>query len=368
MSARIPSFRRGFLVAATAAPALLVSFSLLAKDVCTDEQDLVSDQAGVAAHQDANLVNAWGVAFIPGGFAWVANNHSGTSTAYDGAGVALPLVVAIPGPASGGTGAPTGVVYNATTDFVETGAVTSAPASLIFAGEDGVISAWNNAIDGTAARRMADRSANGSIYKGVAVANNGAANFVYATDFHNGKVDVFDKTFAVTTLPGGFSDKRNPKGYAPFGIQNVGGLLYVTYAQQDANREDDVPGKSKGFVDCFDANGFLIRRFAQRAHLDAPWGVAQAPADFGDFGGRLLVGNFGDGSISAFEFDSGHFVGQLRQTNGRPRTIDGLWGIAFGNDAHSQPHQTLFFAAGPGGEAHGLYGRLDTAECAKGKK
>jgi len=359
--------RRRFLVAACAAPALVASFALFAKDQCTDEQDLVADAGTGAAHADANLLNAWGVAFVPGGYAWVANNHSATSTAYDGAGVALPLVVTIPGPAVGGAiGAPTGVVYNATQDFVETGA-TSGPATLIFAGEDGVISAWNSTVDGAAARRMADRSGAGAIYKGVAVANNGAANFVYATDFHNGKVDVFDKGFGFVTSPGGFTDKHVAKGYAPFGIQNVGGVLYVTYAQQDGNAEDDVPGKSKGFVNCFDANGFLLRRFAQRAHLNAPWGIAQAPADFGDFGGKLLVGNFGDGTISAFEIDTGHFVGQLRQTNGHPRAIDGLWGIAFCNDAHSQPHQTLFFAAGPGGEAHGLYGRLDAADCAHGK-
>jgi len=360
--------RRRFLVVAFAAPAFVATIAFSAKDQCTDETDLVADANGAAAHADTNLLNAWGVAFVPGGYAWVANNHSSTSTAYDGAGVALPLVVTIPGPAvSGAPGTPTGVVYNATPDFVETDGVTSAPATLIFAGEDGVISAWKSSIDGTAARRMADRSAAGAIYKGVAIANNGSANLLFATDFHNGKVDVFDKEFAPTTSAGGFEDRHIPRGYAPFGIQNVGGVLYVTYAQQDKDREDDVPGKSRGFVDCFDANGFLLRRFAQRAHLNAPWGIAQAPADFGDFGGRLLVGNFGDGTISAFEIDSGHFVGQLRQTNGHPRAIEGLWGIAFGNDAHDQPHQTLFFAAGPDDEAHGLYGRLDAADCAHGK-
>ncbi len=370
MSANARSSTRHVFIVAAVSPVLVVALSALAKHQCADETDLVADTSGPAAHADPNLVNPWGVAFVPGGDAWVSNNHTGTSTAYDGTGAALPLVVAIPGPAGGAaTGAPTGVVYNATSDFVETGVVTSAPATLIFAGEDGVIAAWNNSLDGPAARRVADQSAAGSVYKGVAIANNGAANFVFATDFHNGKIDVFDKNFAlVPSTPGGFADKTIPKGFAPFGIQNVGGVLYVTYAQQDADRMDDVPGKSQGFVNCFDANGFRLRRFAQRAHLNAPWGIAQAPADFGESGTNILVGNFGDGTISAFDVGSGQFMGQLRVTNGEVRAIEGLWGIAFGNDARSQPHQSLFFAAGPGGEGHGLYGRIDAADCANGKK
>jgi uncharacterized protein (TIGR03118 family) len=369
MSERFGPRRRRFLVAAFAAPAFVATIALSKTEQCTVELDLVADADGAAAHTDANLVNAWGVAFVPGGFAWVANNHSSTSTAYDGAGVALPTVVTIPGATgSGNPGAPTGVVYNATPDFVEGDGATAAPATLIFAGEDGVISAWKGALDGTTARLVADSSAGGAIYKGLAIANDGAANFLYATDFHNGKVDVFDKAFAPFTSPGGFQDKKIPKGYAPFGIQNVGGLLYVTYAQQDANKQDDTPGKSKGFVNCFDANGFLVRHFAQRAHLNAPWGMAQAPTDFGGFGKNLLVGNFGDGTISAFDIESAHFVGQVSKLTGKPVAIEGLWGIAFGNDAHVQPHQTLFFAAGPGDEAHGLYGRLDPGDCVRGGK
>jgi uncharacterized protein (TIGR03118 family) len=364
MFAKTALSRSRFLFAmAACAGAATIALSA-AMDQCANEQDLVSDQSGgSAAHQDANLVNAWGVAFVPGGFAWVANNHSATSTAYDGAGTALPLVVTIPGPTAGTAGAPTGVVHNPTADFTETNGVTTEPATLIFAGEDGVISAWNNTIDGTTGRKMADQSSANAIYKGIAMANDGSSNHLYATDFHNGKIDVFDKTFALVPSAGGFADKQIPKGYAPFGIQNVGGLLYVTYAQQDANKQDDTPGKSKGFVDCFDANGFKIRRFAQRAHLNAPWGMAQAPSDFGAFGGNLLVGNFGDGTVTAFDVETGHFMGQLRGADGKTKSVEGLWGIAFGNDAHSQPHATLFFAAGPGGEAHGLYGRLDGTAC-----
>ena len=366
MTARAVLARHPFAAAAVAAFAVGTSIALSAPKQCADEHDLVSDQAAVADHQDALLLNAWGVAFVPGGYAWVANNHSATSTAYDGTGAKLATVITIPGPAAGGAGAPTGVVYNSTCDFLENGEGNPAPATLIFAGEDGVISSWNGAIDGNTAQRRADRSAASAIYKGVAIANNGAANFVYATDFHNGAVDVFDKNFGLVTVPGGFADSTIPKGYAPFGIQNVGGVLYVTYAQQDANAEDDVPGKSKGYVNCFDANGFRLRRFAQRAHLNAPWGIAQAPSDFGDLGNRLLVGNFGDGTITAYDIASGHFEGQLRGTDGKTASIEGLWGIAFGNDAHDQPHQTLFFAAGPGDEANGLYGRLDAGDCPQG--
>lgn len=359
--------RNRFIAAAVIATATGATIALSATKQCADEHDLVSDQAAVADHQDADLVNAWGVAFVPGGDAWVANNHSATSTAYDGTGAKLGLVITIPGPAAGGTGAPTGVVHNSTQDFVNTQGLNSGPATLIFVGEDGVVSAWaGNTIDGTAAERRADRSAASAIYKGVAIANNGAANFIYATDFHNGKVDVFDKDFNLVTTPGGFVDTQIPKGYAPFGIQNVGGVLYVTYAQQDANAEDDVPGKSKGYVNCFDANGFRLKRFAQRAHLNAPWGIAQAPSDFGELGNRLLVGNFGDGTITAYDLATGHFEGQVRTSDGHPTAIPGLWGIAFGNDAHSQPHNTLFFAAGPGDEAHGLYGSLTPGDCAHG--
>lgn len=366
MSSRTAFHRHPLVVAAVAAAVTGASVAICATKQCADEHDLVSDQAAVADHEDALLLNAWGVAFVPGGYAWVANNHSATSTAYDGTGAKLATVITIPGPASGGAGAPTGVVHNATPDFVETVGEGSAPATLIFAGEDGVISAWAGGIDGNTAQRRADRSGASAIYKGVAIANNGVANFVYATDFHNGKVDVFDKDFNLVTTPGGFADSQLPNGYAPFGIQNVGGVLYVTYAQQDADAEDDVPGKSKGFVNCFDANGFRLKRFAQRAHLNAPWGIVQAPGDFGELGNRLLVGNFGDGTISAFDLATGHFEGQLRGADGKPTSIEGLWGIAFGNDAHDQPHQTLFFAAGPGDEEHGLYGRLDAGDCPQG--
>lgn len=365
MTVKIAFTRHRFLVAAVAATAAGASLALSAPKQCADEQDLVSDQAGAADHEDAQLLNAWGVAFVPGGRAWVANNHSGTSTAYDGTGAKLGTVITIPGPAAGGAGAPTGVVHNATTDFVETVGADTAPATLIFAGEDGVISAWAGAIDGTTAQRRAEAD-DGAIYKGVAIANNGVANFVYATDFHNGKVDVYDKDFNLVTVPGGFADKQIPKKYAPFGIQNVGGVLYVTYAQQDQDAEDDAPGKSRGFVNCFDANGFRLRRFAQHAHLNSPWGIAQAPADFGELGNRVLIGNFGDGTITAYDIASGHFEGQLRGPDGKTTAIGGLWGIAFGNDANSQPHQTLFFAAGPGDEEHGLYGRLDLGDCPHG--
>jgi uncharacterized protein (TIGR03118 family) len=329
-----------------------------------------------APNKDSNLVNAWGIAFNPNGFVWVANAATGTSTLYDGDGTPSPkppLVVTVPPPKnatppSAPTGIPTGIVFSSGTDFIVTKGGVPGPSRFIFATEDGTLSAWAPNVDSTNAILQVDNSGSGAIYKGLALAANGGGHYLYATDFHNNKIDVFDATFAPVPLSSStfsnFSDPKLPQGYAPFGIQNINGNLYVTYAKQDAGAEDDVAGRGFGFVNVFDANGNLIRRFASRGSLNAPWGLALAPADFGRFSNTLLVGNFGDGRINAYDLATGEFRGQLRQANSRPIQpiqpiqIDGLWGLSFGNGVQKQPTNVLFFTAGPNDETQGLYGRI----------
>jgi uncharacterized protein (TIGR03118 family) len=291
---------------------------------------------------------------------WVADNGTGVATIYDGNGVKASLVVTIP-PPPGGTppSAPTGIVASTGNDFVVTKGTVSGASRFIFSTEDGTIAGWSPAVDATNAVIAVDNSASGAIYKGLALAGTGAGRFLYATDFHHNRVDVFDSSFHPVTTAGGFMDPKLPDHYAPFGIQNILGNLYVTYAKQDDDAEDDVAGPGFGFVNVFDANGNLIRRFASRGVLNAPWGVALAPADFGRFSNRLLIGNFGDGRISAFDLATREFMGQLRTGPGEPLEIEGLWGIAFGNGVASQRPNWLFFSAGPGDEEHGLYGRIE---------
>ena len=339
--------------------------------------NLVSDGAVPAAHTDANLKNPWGVVFNGGGPllapVWVANNGTNTSTLYDGNGAGVPLSLPIPNPllpfvfnipaGQNGDAAPTGIVYNATSDFVVAGVVPVPPltaaASFIFSGEAGTIAAWTTG-DLTNAMTVYDDGAGGAIYKGLANASNGTANFLYATDFHNNKVDVFDKDFKKVAAPGGFVDPSLPVGYAPFGIQAVANKIYVTYAQQKApDNHDEVDGAGLGYVDLFDADGNMLQRVVSGGPLNAPWGIALAPKDFGSFSDALLIGNFGDGLINAFNPANGAFLGSLSDASGKPIAFPGLWGICFGNDVMSQPHNTLFFAAGINDEADGLYGRID---------
>ncbi len=207
--------------------------------------------------------------------------------------------------------------------------------------------------------------ASGAVYKGLAIGSVGTDNFLYAANFHAGTIDVFDKNFAPASLAGSFSDPRIPTGFAPFNIQNLEGKLYVTYAKQDATKHDDVAGKGNGFVDVFDTDGNFIQHVASRGHLNSPWGLVFAPADFGRFSNDLLVGNFGDGRINAYswEGDHFHFHGQLRGPDGQPITIDGLWALRFGNGApNSGPTNFLFFTAGINGEDDGLFGSLSACE------
>jgi uncharacterized protein (TIGR03118 family) len=318
---------------------------------------LVADTAD-AAHVDPNLVNGWGIAFNPTGFVWVADAGTSKSTLYDGKGVPQALVVTIP-PAPSGPASPTGIVFNGTADFaVSQGGVTAA-SPFLFATESGTVAGWSPTVNRTSAITAFDGSATAASYKGLALATSGGANRLYAADFHNNRVDVFDRTFAKVTAAGGFQDAMLPAGYAPFGIQAVGNRIFVAYAQQDALAHDANKGAGLGVLNVFDTDGMLIKRLVTGGPLNAPWGIAMAPADFGTFSSSLLVGNFGDGRINAFDPDTGDLRGTLARSDGTPIVIDGLWGIAFGNGVNDQPTRTLFFAAGPNDETHGLYGRID---------
>ncbi|CAE6746157.1 MULTISPECIES: TIGR03118 family protein [Paraburkholderia] len=319
---------------------------------------LVSDGAVSAPHTDPNLKNGWGVAFNPKGFVWVADNGTSVATLYDGNGVPQSLVVSIPNGTSG-TANPTGIVFNGTTDFTVTQGGKSGVGAFIFSGEGGTITAWAPAVAPTNAIVMFDGGSAGAVYKGLALASNGTANFLYATDFHNNRIDVFDTNFAKVAMPGKFQDATLPAGFAPFGIQAIGSKLFVTYAKQDAAAHDNVDGSGLGFVDVFDTSGNLLQHFASAGPLNAPWGVAQAPGNFGRFSGDILVGNFGDGTINAFDPASGQSLGTINLSNGTTFVQPGLWGIAFGNGLDNQPTNTLFFAAGPNDEANGVYGRID---------
>jgi uncharacterized protein (TIGR03118 family) len=327
--------------------------------------NLVSDQTDVANHTDANLVNAWGIVMSQTTPAWISNNGSGVSTVYDGLGNAVgtpPLAVQIPAPPSapsGATGTPTGIVSNPTTGFIVTKGTASGASRFIFATEDGVIAGWSPAVDATHAIIAKDNSGSGAVYKGLAIGANGSSAMLYATDFHNARIDVFDMSFNPGLPPGAFFDPTIPIGFAPFGIQVINGNVYVSYAMQDEEKHDDSPGKGFGYVNVFDPNGVLLGRVISQGKLNSPWGMALAPAGFGKFANSLLVGNFGNGRINAYDLATGNFMGQLKGANRKALKIDGLWGLAFGNGFNNAPVNTLYFTAGPFGELHGLYGRLD---------
>jgi len=311
----------------------------------------------LAAVTDPDLVNPWGIVHSPTSPFWIADNGSGLSTLYTGSGAKVPLTVTVPPPGGApGPSAPTGIVFNPTSDFQ---VAASKPAHFIFDTEDGTIAAWAS---GTSAILEVDNSGSSAVYKGLALANNGSGNFLYASNFHAGTVDVFNSSFTKTSLSGSFTDPSMPAGYAPFDIQNLGGDLYVTYAKQNAAKHDDVAGPGNGYIDVFDLNGDLLRRLVSNGPLDSPWGLTIAPTGFGTYGGDLLVGNFGDGTIDVFNPLNGHFINTLDGPGNVPVVIQGLWGLEFGNGASGGSADTLYFTAGiPGGgavEDHGLFGSL----------
>jgi uncharacterized protein (TIGR03118 family) len=321
---------------------------------------LVSDGSSPAPNTAADLKNGWGIAFNPTGTAWVSGNGSQRSVLFDGNGVPQSLVVSIPAGSNGAAG-PTGIVFNGVaTDFVITSAGKTANAVFLFATDAGTIAGWSPKVLPTDAVTAFDDGAGGAIYKGLTLASRGTTNFLFAADFHNNKIDVFDASFKKVASTGTFRDPAIPAGFAPFGIQAIGSRLYVTYAKQDAAARVQVTGAGLGFVDVFDTAGNLLQQLPTGDLFNAPWGVAQAPSNFGTFSNDLLVGNFGDGTISAFDPTSLKFLGKLKLADGSSFTQKGLWGIAFGNDVQSQPKNTLFYAAGPNGKLAGIYGRIDT--------
>jgi uncharacterized protein (TIGR03118 family) len=334
------------------------------------EKKLVSDLPNVALIQDPNLVNAWGLSHSPTGPWVVSDNGTGLATQYKSNGMGVPPVITIPPPSvtPGATAAPTGNVFNSTSDFVVTQGNTSGPSQFIFATEDGTISGWNPSVDATNAILKLDNTnvTSGPVYKGLALGHNSSGNFLFATNFRFGTVDVFNATFAKV---GFFTDTQlstdcpiaGPPAqcFAPFGIQNIGGDLFVTFALQNAAHHDDVAGAGNGFVDVFDTSGNLLRRFAAHGSLNSPWGLALAPGNFGTFSNDVLVGNFGDGRINAFDPTSGKFKGQLQDPHGNPIAINGLWGIAFGNGGLAGDTNKLFFASGLNDEADGLFGYIE---------
>jgi uncharacterized protein (TIGR03118 family) len=321
---------------------------------------LVADQPGVAMHTDPHLINAWGLVAGPATPWWVADNETDVSTLYDGAGNMIPLVVSV-------AGAPTGTVFNGGPGFVVSHGGFSGPSIFLFATEAGKIRGWNPGVTppspSTKAFFVAGRAWAGAVYKGLAIATGSEGPLLYATDFHNGRVDVFNDTFQRVHRKA-FVDPNIPDSFAPFGIQALGGNIWVTYAKQDAARKDDVAVPGGGFVDEFTPAGALVARIVvagkRNAPPNAPWGLALAPSDFGVFAGDLLVGNFGNGRISAYLNRSGNWVykGQLRHADGAPIEIDGLWAIAFGNGAAAGPTNTLYFLSGPNEEKDGLFGSI----------
>jgi uncharacterized protein (TIGR03118 family) len=310
------------------------------------QTNLVADTAGFgAAIIDTNLLNAWGIAVNPMGIVWISSNHKAVSTVYNKSGQTLMPAVTIPSVASNQPGAPSGIVFNGSTNF--------GGNKFIFAGEDGVITAW--ASGAAAAVEVADMSSSNAVYKGLTIATDGAANFLYVANFKGGKIDVFDNTFTyITSKP--FLDNTIPAGFGPFNIQNIGGMLYVTYAKLKAPDDmDDQAGSGNGYVDIFRPDGTLVKRFASQGALNSPWGITHAPAGFTDSTATILVGNFGDGRINIFD-SLGNYKGQL-QHSGQVIRIDGLWAIDFLKTTPSST-DSLYFTAGPGGESHGLFGYL----------
>jgi uncharacterized protein (TIGR03118 family) len=327
---------------------------------------LQSDNGVDGSTVDTDLVNGWGIAALPTSPWWVADNGTDKSTLYTGAGAKVAITVSVPG-------GPTGIVANAAgTGFVVSGGGRSGSARFIFATESGQIRGWNPTVPTgptppSSESELGSASDDGAIYKGLAIGTFDGNQYLYAADFHNGVVEVYDSTFAEQDWDGAFIDPGIPAGFAPFGIQNLNGMIFVTYAKQDADAEDEIAGEGLGYVSAFGTDGSFLGRVASGGPLNAPWGLAWAPLTdghghpgFGKFSGDLLVGNFGDGRINAFAWTGSGWEarGHLKTANHHPLSIDGLWGIGFGNGSGSGPITTLYFAAGPDDESHGLYGSV----------
>jgi uncharacterized protein (TIGR03118 family) len=307
---------------------------------------------------DPNLVNAWGMSRASGSPWWISDNGTGLSTLYDAAGAAQGLVVTV-NPPNGhdGPSAPTGTVFNANVTAFEV--ATGQHAIFLFSTEDGTIAGWNPNVDGTHALVKVDNSAAGAIYKGLAIGVTPGGPRIYVSNFASGEVEIYNAKFHRVNRNAAFTDSRLPANYAPFGIQNVGGNIVVTFAKHLPGEKDELHGAGLGFVDVFDLNGNLLLRLQHNQTMNAPWGIAQAPTDFGVFSHRLLIGNFGDGTIHAYNAVSGKLEGTIEDSTGVPISIDGLWAISFGGgNTNSGLANELFYTAGPNEESNGLLGKL----------
>ena len=325
--------------------------------------NLVSDVPGRAQVTDPHLVNAWGASYLGTSPLWVSDNGPGLATLYSGAvhgsrQTVLPLVVTIPG------GAPTGQVSNPTTSFVIRSGAASAPARFLFVGETGHLTGWAPTVGGTTtapSTHAVDAAVtHGAVEKGVAMGQTSHGPRLFVANFSGARIDVFDGSFHRVRTFGAFKDTRMPRGYAPFNVMVEGTKVYVSYALQDRQRHDEVAGSGRGRVDVFSLDGRLLHRLTNHRVLNAPWGMTVAPSGFGTFSGDLLVGNFGDGRVNAFDPSSLAFKGGLRATNGKAVAIDGLWALLPGNGTEGSTHDVLF-TAGPQDETHGLLGLLEAA-------
>ena len=345
------AFRRSSTVVCALLALALLSLPATAQRV--NVMNLTSDISSAAAHQDANLVNPWGLSISPTGPWWVSDNGTGLSTLYDGNGVTQSLVVTIPTGSGSGTGTPSGTVYNPTTDFKIHGQTTP----FLFCTEDGTISGW---YVGTTAFIAVNNFNTGAVYKGMALASAGGANYIYLANFHAGTVEVYDKNYAAHSFgSNAFVDTSIPAGYAPFNVQLIGSnQLVVTYAKQDAAKHDDVPGAGNGYVDIYDTSGNLVVRMAHNLFLNAPWGAVVAPQSFSGFSNDLLIGQFGSGAITAYNPSTGTWIGNVLNVNNLTLQIDGLWALAFGNGSGGGSASTLYFSAGTFGESHGIFGSM----------
>lgn len=335
------------------------------------QTNLISDLDNQGAQLvDKNLLNAWGLAFGPATPLWVADNNAGVATVYriavgGGSVTNAGLVVSVPGgrDSTGDSSSPSGEVFNPSTGFVVSSSAGSGPAFFIFSSESGQITAWNPTADPIGASGSTGQlmfSSPTAVYKGLTIASTDQGTFLYAANFHDGTVDVFNSSFQPVHMSGDFTDRYLPRGYAPFGIQELNGLIYVTYALQDKAKHDDVAGPGHGFIDIYTTNGFLLKRLVSRTGLDSPWGLAMAPSGFGSLSGKLLVGNFGDGLIHAYSPFSGRPFGPLRNERHQPIRNDHLWALKFGT-ATTGGTGTLLFSAGINDEQDGLVGSINPA-------
>ena len=324
----------------------------LAQSNSYKQTNLTSDTVGVAANVDPNLVNPWGIAFFPNNPFWIADNNSGFTTLYNASGMNVGSFPVPAAAANTGQSTPTGIVANiAGTGF----AVNGKPGLFIFDSEDGAITSWNGSDPVTI---KVDNSRAGAVYKGLALITNAGGAFLLAANFNSGAVEVYDNLFNVAHLAGTFTDPNLPSGFAPFGIHVINSQVLVTYAMQDQAKHDPVHQAGAGYVDLFDVNGNFLQRLVSQGNLNAPWGATIPPAGFGAFGGKLLIGNFGDGTINAFDPTAGTFIDQVKDSSGAVITNASLWDMVFGGGGTSGDPNTLYITAGLSNEQHGLFAAI----------